>query len=563
MTTTKSDTCVSEVPKSQPLYGLAKFLCVFALSIYITAKGQPDRAVWISTLSYIFGYSSIFVLLIQFEWKTARFFLALFWMFLVQLQQLDWLATTKYHGNGILLVYLLLSAGIALQFALLSFMLPKSKSFTFVRCAAMASIWTIFEISRLYYLCGFPFNSTGLVMSFHPMILQMAALFGVYGLSFWVIFSSTIAAKAFKQKSIYLSVLWISLLLLPVVFGFFHMRYHTLAGGKQSYLDVALVQTGLSVEQKWEFPFEEEKFIQPFDQWKSIFNHLNVIGKKQYDLIVLPEVALPGNAILPDLEYDRVVEEILEENDRLPPLMTPYAKVNSKGKWLVSHVWMAQAIANRFKSELITGLIDHDDKSDESYNAAFHFIPFRTNIQRYEKRVLVPLAEYLPLPMMKSFLEKFGISTFFTPGKRAKLFNGQLPLAVSICYEEGYSNLIREARMLGAALLVNVTNDGWFPRSRLPQEHFNLGRLRAIENGVPVLRACNTGITAMVDSLGRVQGEMKDVDRSGKPLSGVLASSIGTYSYSTLFALFGNNLILFVSAVIILGFFFYKKTLRL
>lgn len=430
-----------------------------------------------------------------------------------------------------------------------------------MRCASMASFWTLLEVSRLYVLCGFPFNSTGLVMTSHPMMMQMAALFGIYGLSFWVIFTSSIGVKAFVQKSIGYSCLWVALLVSPLVFGFFHMNYHDKKALLQNHLAVALIQTGLEVEQKWPFPKHEETYIDPFIQWKMIFDMLSSTQHKAYDLIVLPEVALPGNAYYPDIDYERALRDIIKEDSRLPALIEPLAARDSKGNWKVSHAWMAQAIANRFKSELVVGLLDVDDELEESYNSAFHFVPFRTSIHRYEKRVLVPLAEYLPLPVMKSFLEEYGITSFFTPGKKAKVFYGNVPLAVSICYEEGYSNLIREARILGAKLLVNVTNDGWFPKSRLPQEHYNLGVLRSIENGVPVVRACNTGITAAIDSLGRVQGVMQDVGKDGETLGGVVTASLGLYSYTTLFSIAGNNLIVLISTLVLLLFFFYRKPL--
>lgn len=551
------------LPKRRLHKDVLRFTFVFFLSLFIVAFGQPDRGLLICSISYVFGYSSILYLLMQLKSRTLRFILAFFWMYGVQLEQLNWLATTTYHGNGILVVYLALGSWFAAHFAILSLFLPKSRNLTYTRCLAKGSLWVLFEVSRLHVLCGFPFNNVGLVLTASPYTMQMAALFGVFGLSFWVILTSAIGVKFFKSRDKKCGIIWASLLMLPAVFGYFHIQYHEMKSSGQKKLDIALIQTGLAVEQKWCFPNSPDTYVDPFDQWKNIFAALQKTGKEAFNLIVLPEVALPGEAYYADIEYKEALEEIIHYSNRLPPLMEPYAEKDFAGNWFVSHVWMAQAIANRFKSELIVGLIDRDDKLEEVYNSAFHFVPFRTTIHRYEKRVLVPLAEYLPLPVMKSFLEKYGITEFFTPGKKAKVFKGEVPLAVSICYEEGYSNLMRESRLLGANLLVNVTNDGWFPKSRLPQEHFNLGVVRAVENGVPIVRACNTGITAAVDSLGRIQCVLKDVDKQGNPMSGIVTTSLGMYTYPTLFSLFGNSLIVLISVVILLGFIVYRRTLYL
>ncbi len=558
-TTTKSDTYT---PEDKSTRRLLKWSLLMLPAVILTAMGQPDRGIFPPLLCYCFGYLSIFAIILQFRLLLTRFLVSFILMVFVQLHQLNWVATTTYHGKGILALYALLVLGIAAQFALLSLFLPRDRPLSMVRCGAIASLWAIIEISRLYYLCGFPFNSVGLVMTFHPSIMQMASIFGIYGLSFWVIFTSTWGASSFLQSSPKCLVIWLSLLILPALFGYFHIQYHDERSRGEKIIETALIQTGLEVEQKWEFPKKREKYVSPYEQWKKIFQLMDSAPKKNYDLVILPEVAVPGDACYTQIDYQKCLEEIFRSDDRLPLLEFPFAETNTEDKWEVSHVWMAQALANRFKSELVIGLLDHDSAANESYNSAFHIVPFRKAVHRYEKRVLVPLAEYLPLPMMKSFLEEYGISSFFTPGKKAKVFTGQIPLSVSICYEEGFNNLMREARVLGAKLLVNVTNDGWFPRSRLPQEHFNLGRVRSVENGIPVLRACNTGITAAIDSLGRVINEMKEVDFEGKNTQGVVFASLNTYSYTTIFSLFGNSLILLVSSIVLLAFFFYKRAFQ-
>src|SRR5262249_32659659 len=145
----------------------------------------------------------------------------------------------------------------------------------------------------------------------------------------------------------------------------------------------------------------------------------------------------------------------------------------------------------------------------EYYTAAHHFSPWQDKVGRYEKRVLVPLAEYMPFKWCESLAKAYGIVSFYTPGKEAKVFEGFLPFAASICYEETFPDLIREGRLKGAEAFVNITNDNWYPNSKLPRQHFDHGKLRAIENGVPLFRACNSGVTTAVDSLGRICGRLE------------------------------------------------------
>ena len=119
--------------------------------------------------------------------------------------------------------------------------------------------------------------------------------------------------------------------------------------------------------------------------------------------------------------------------------------------------------------------------------------------------------------------------------------------------------MIREGRKQGAELLVNISNDGWFPSSRLHQEHFNLGKVRSIENGAFVLRACNTGVTAVVDPFGRVVSAMKEMDSNGKLNEGVQITAINCYSYPTIFANFGNSIFLSFCCSYLVSIFLIKR----
>ncbi len=133
---------------------------------------------------------------------------------------------------------------------------------------------------------------------------------------------------------------------------------------------------------------------------------------------------------------------------------------------------------------------------------------------RYDKLHLVPFGEYLPDPI-DGLLRALGLKQFvavpggFTPGEARERIPlavpGLPPVAPSICYEAIFPGAVASHRER-PGLLLNVTNDGWFGDTPGPRQHFAQARLRAVEEGIPLVRAANTGVSAVVDPYGRVTG---------------------------------------------------------
>jgi apolipoprotein N-acyltransferase len=134
---------------------------------------------------------------------------------------------------------------------------------------------------------------------------------------------------------------------------------------------------------------------------------------------------------------------------------------------------------------------------------------------RYHKMRLVPFGEYVPLQPLITLGGRFAARLVsrageFTPGTEFSV--GQLDghaVSVFICYEAIFPDLVRGFRERGAELLVNITNDAWYGTTSAPYQHFAMAVFRAVENGTWLVRAANTGITAVVDARGRV------VERTG------------------------------------------------
>jgi len=527
----------------------------FFLSLFIVALGQPQTSPILSLFASSIGFALLWFSIFHVK---RRVFYSAIWFFLIQLIQLSWLASTTYQGIYILFVYVALAFLLGVEFGVLTLFLPKDRSLTIYNCLGIAALWTLMEWSRLYILCGFAWNPIGLSHTAFPVGSQMAAIWGVFGLSFWVMFVNLLGINVLlkrRKKALYS---WGAALLLPYLFGLCHISYHDKQNSPSSApFHVALVQTALLPDQKVYFHQSRKQYISPYQQWKNVLTYLEEHASKNLDLIVLPEAALPFSAHVPVYDYEeveRVAKNVWGDVDLSALLVEPFIEKRG-GRIYVSNAFWAQAVANHFGAELVVGLDDFDE--EHNYNAAFHFVPNKLQISRYEKRVLLPLAEYLPFSFLKPLVARYGLINFFTRGKEAKVINGKCPLSVSICYEECFSHLMREGRAKGAKLFVNVTNDGWYPFSRLPQQHFDHGRIRAIENGVPLVRSCNTGITAGIDSLGRTIGKFGRGRGHFDQESGALFLPINLYSFSTLYTVWGDGFILFISLICLL--FLVKK----
>jgi apolipoprotein N-acyltransferase len=161
--------------------------------------------------------------------------------------------------------------------------------------------------------------------------------------------------------------------------------------------------------------------------------------------------------------------------------------------------------ARAHHSDLLIGVLYEDAATGRYYNSMVSVGSARAF---YHKRHLVPFTEYLPLKGLLGGIVDFmqvPMSDFSAgPAVQPPLAVAGQQAGISICYEDAFGEeVIRE--LPRATLLVNVSNDAWFGHSIAPQQHLEIARMRAVETGRPLLRATNTGVTAIVDAKGRLQ----------------------------------------------------------
>ncbi|MES2392622.1 MAG: apolipoprotein N-acyltransferase [Acidobacteriota bacterium] len=209
------------------------------------------------------------------------------------------------------------------------------------------------------------------------------------------------------------------------------------------------------------------------------------------------------------------------------------------------------AVAVKTKAPVIVNSITLGPKNEEghyqTYNSADFFSADGKYAGRYDKMRLVPFGEYTPYKPLFFFAGHLLDDLMFIPGTSRRNFvaDGK-EYGVFICYESIFGNDIREFVSKGANALVNISDDGWYGDSSAPWEHLDMVRMRAIENHRWLLRATNTGVTAVIDPLGRVTAEMP------RHVRGSLAVSFGYENDETFYTRHGDWLA-WICAVVTAG----------
>lgn len=384
-----------------------------------------------------------------------------------------------------LFLAILLAALMALYYGLAGYIAVRltAQASLPAKLIASALAFVAMEWLRSWFLSGFPWLTVGFSQIDSPLS-GFAPVGGVLLLS---LFSTLTAAllivilKGGRQQQITAVIIIASIWTTGALLG---NKEWTLPSGKP--LKVTLLQGNIPQDQKW-LPEMLEPTLQYYTS--ETMKHLDS------DLILWPESAITA--------LKQQVDEAL-----LKPLSKKLAENNSM---------------------LITGILTNP-RGETYYN---NLLSLDGNEALYDKRHLVPFGEYFPLGYLwkESFKGLATIGDDFTAGDAAKplLQVGDYQAGVSICYEIIFGEEIREA-LPEAHFLVNMSNDAWFGETVGPLQHFEMARMRALENGRYLLRATNTGVTAIIDPLGRVQKQLPQFQRA--ELNGTFTPYQGSTPYS-------------------------------
>jgi apolipoprotein N-acyltransferase len=393
----------------------------------------------------------------------GHFLTGLYWIaysFFVDAERLGWLGVPAVIGLSAFLA--LFPAGAAALARTICASGPGA-------VLALASTWTAAEWLRGHVLTGFPWNLIGYALTLGDAPLQAAAFFGIYGLSFATVLIGSLPALCAGADRIQWWPVALSLALGVALWAGGAVRLG-LAPELTSVLSVRVVQGNIPQRLKWH-PSEREAILERYIA-------LSRGEQTRPDVVIWPETALPF-AITTASSLD-----LLDTAAQGTPLLTGAIRVGPTG-------------------------------ANQAWNSLVAIDPTGAVMGAYDKAHLVPFGEYVPLRWLLPSLPLVTGRGDFSPGPGPRTLRvpGIPPFSAAICYEAIFPGAVGD-RKDRPQWIVNVTNDAWFGTSSGPYQHFAMSRVRAIEEGLPLVRAANTGVSAGIDPYGRVIGQL-DLNESG------------------------------------------------
>lgn len=329
--------------------------------------------------------------------------------------------------------------------------------------------WTAAELLRSVLFTGFPWAHVGWTQWRLPWVLQAADLGGAHLIALIVVAANVGIAEAVADRHRRTGALATAAATVLATLAYGAMRLATLPASTGPAIEVALVQAAVAQDLKHDRAADEAVL----QRYRAALAEAEASGA---DLVVWPEGAIPRGVHL--------------RAARLPPhvLGTP------NGGWL------------------LTGAATWWDEGNRrhAYNSALLVGPGGRIAARYHKTHLVPFGEYVPLPRLLFFVRKLVRDRLdFRPGPGPdplvwRTGDREVRLGVLICYEDVFPGIARAAVARGADVLVGITNDAWYGTTSAAYQHLVPAVFRAVETRRPVVRAAQTGVSAVIAPDGRV-----------------------------------------------------------
>lgn len=466
------------------------------------------------TLAYApFNHSwLVFILLaiMFYGWSkvSARLAFVQGWIFGLGMQGtgVSWIYySLHYHGGSppflAVLMIFLLSAYLAIYPAMAAYLVNRfcKSSKTVIRLLLLYPVaWALMEWLQGIVMTGFAWMQPGYTQIDWPLA-GYAPVLGNHGVGLLIALTAgclvllVTHSSKWKLALVVTSVLWLT--------GF-ALKQVMWTDAIDEPIRVSLIQGNIAQDLKW-----KREMLAPT---LKLYRNMS-LQEKDVDLIIWPETAVPG--------YLHRMQAYL------------------KG--------MSSAMKKQ-NTDLLTGLFIQDAEQGRYYNGLIN-----VNGGEYRKRHLVPLGEYIPLRFLASFFNRWidiPMSDIASAEDNQPLLRaaGQ-PLGVSICFEDAFSRDVRKD-LPEATMLVNVSNDAWFEDSHESAQHHAIARMRALETGRPMLRATNTGISAVIGPRGEV------ITQSPPFEPHVLRATVQPMQGRTPYIYWGDYLLL-LSGVLVLGGF--------
>ena len=356
--------------------------------------------------------------------------------------------------------------------------------------AAAPFLWTALDLAAAR-ITSVPWDQLGYSQVDNALVNQLAPWTGVYGITFLLVAVNALIAGAVVLRERKYKWVWgiAGGAMLAAGYAGTFVSPPRPAGTASA----VLVQPNLDVsaDNDWAAPGEWDKHIAEFTRLAGEQCKTYVAGIPQTNAPA-GEIVCPPYPTYPDLVvWPEAPSPFFEQDARFQQAMI--------------------SIARTEQSPLIIGGLAADYSTEENgwhdFNSAIVVGPDGSRVGRYDKIHLVPFGEYVPFQRLLFFAHKLtGRVSRFTAGDERRVFrlNGHR-YGVFICYEAVFADEVREFSQLGAEVLVNISDDGWYGDTSAPWQHLNMARMRAIENRRWLLRDTNNGVTAAIDPYGRVR----------------------------------------------------------
>jgi len=327
-------------------------------------------------------------------------------------------------------------------------------------------LWFVGDYARGHMFTGFPWNLTGYAWSGSLPVLQVTSVIGIYGLTLLTLIAVSLTAALVDHSRLSKNLFLTSLLLFVALAVGGEVRLQTTQVGVVPDVRLRLVQPDIAQAHKWR---EEER--------EGYFQDLLAMSSA-------PAVKPVTHIIWPETASTYYLDEDPAHRQEIG-LHIPAA------------------------ATVLTGVIRHDMDTDgytRFYNSLVAVDGLGRIVAGYDKSHLVPFGEYMPwrkyIPLRT--LAASGADFSAGNGPRSLRVLGLPTFSPLICYEAIFPGAVID-RNDRPEFILNITNDGWYGNTIGPYQHFAIVRVRAIEEGLPLVRAANTGISAVIDPLGRIK----------------------------------------------------------
>ena len=347
-----------------------------------------------------------------------------------------------------------------------------------------AALWVTMEMVLARIFGGFPWNLLGSSQYRMVPLIQIASRTGIYGVSFLLVWTSLsfLSAGMVILRTPAKRSAWVGEIIIPslVVAGLYASAYTQLLMPKppQPHFTATLVQPSIPQTVIWDEKENDHRF-------RELIQLSEKALQEKTTLLIWPEAALP-RMIRYDAETFGAISNLA-----------------------VTHkVWIIVG------SDDMEPAGSGNPRDNNYFNSSFLISPRGNLVERYCKRQLVIFGEYIPLVKWLPFIKYLTpIDGGFTAGEAATPFHlgdTGIQLSTLICFEDVFPQLAREYVTENTDFLVNITNDGWFGEGAAQWQQGAAAAFRAVENGVPLVRCSNTGLTCLIDANGRLLQIFKD-----------------------------------------------------